>query len=194
MTVLVLGLVIFLGVHCVSIVAPRWRDRSAARLGDGPWRGGYSLVAAVGLVLIVVGYGTAREAPVVLYTPPPWTRQLALALMSLVFPLLLAAYFPGWIKSVTKHPMLVAVKLWAVLHLITNGTLADAVLFGSLLIWAVADRISLKRRVPRPVPSVGPPSKRNDAIAIVAGLAIYAAFVLGGHRWLIGVPASPAVG
>jgi uncharacterized membrane protein len=103
-----------------------------------------------------------------------------------VFPMLLATYLPGRIQSTLKHPMLAAVKLWAVAHLIANGTLPDIVLFGSLLVWAVADRISLKHRVQGPIPSA-PPSSANDAIAVIGGLLLYVAFILGVHQWLIGV-------
>ena len=146
MLVLLLGLVLFLGVHSVRIVAPAWREAMIARRGDNAWKGLYSLVAGLGLVLIVWGYGLARLDPVVLYAPPLWARHIALVLMMPVVVMLAAAYIPGRIKSALKHPMLAAVKLWAVAHLIANGTLADVLLFGSLLAWAVVDRISLKRR------------------------------------------------
>jgi uncharacterized membrane protein len=111
---------------------------------------------------------------------------VALLLLVFVFPLLLATYLPGRIQATTRHPMLAATKLWAVAHLLANGTLADVVLFGSFLAWAVADRISMKHRVQRPVPGA-PPSGLNDVIAVVGGLALYGAFVLWLHAWLIGV-------
>jgi len=189
MTVLVLGLVVFLGLHSVSIVAPGWRAARIAGWGVGPWKGGYSIAAAVGLVLIVVGYGLARQSPVVLWSPPPALRHVALLLMLPVFPLLLAAYLPGRIQRATRHPMLLATKLWATAHLIANGTLADAVLFGAVLLWAVADRISVKRRAPLQAHGApaAPSRARNDVIAIAAGLAIYAVFVFGLHRVLFGV-------
>lgn len=186
MTLLILGLVIFIGVHSVGILAPAWRDRTAARLGTVPWQGLYSLASLAGFLLIVWGYGLARQDPVALYAPPVWTRHLALLLMVPVFPLLLAAYLPGRIQATVKHPMLAAVKLWALAHLLANGNLADLVLFGTFLAWAVADRISLKGRNPVPVPGA-PPGKANDWIALGAGLALYAAFLGGVHTWLIGV-------
>lgn len=186
MITLIAGLVLFLGVHAVSIVAPDWRNRTAARIGELKWQGAYALVAIAGFALIIWGYGLARQDSIVVYIPPTWLRHLVLLLMVPVFPLLLAAYLPGRIQSATKHPMLAAVKLWAFAHLLANGTLADLVLFGSFLAWAVADRISMKRRQSRPVPGA-PPSKANDLIAVAAGLALYAAFVMGLHRWLIGV-------
>jgi uncharacterized membrane protein len=186
MRVLLLGLVIFFAGHSVSIVAGGWRDRMAVRLGTGTWQGLYAAVAIVGFVLIVYGYALARHEPVVLYSPPLWLRHVTLVLMIPVFPLLLATYLPGRIQAATRHPTLVAVKLWAFAHLLANGTLADTVLFGSFLAWAVIDRISLKRRVQRPVPGA-PPTKLNDVIAVIAGLALYAAFVLWLHAWLFGV-------
>lgn len=183
---LILGLVVFLGIHSVAIVAPTWRDAQVMRLGERPWKGLYSLISIAGFVALVVGYGIARQSPVVLFTPPTWTRHLALLLMLPVFPLLLAAYLPGRIKAALKHPMLVSVKLWAVAHLLANGTLADLLLFGGFLAWAVADRISVKRRPPRRTPAA-PERKVNDVIAVAGGLALYALFVMGGHRWLVGV-------
>ena len=186
MTWLLLGIVLFLGVHSVSIVANGWRDAQVAQRGEGAWKGLYTLVSVAGLVLIVYGYAVARQTPVVIYTPPSWLRHVALLLMLPVFPLLLAVYLPGRIKTVAKHPMLLAIKFWALAHLLANGTLADAVLFGGFLAWAVADRISVKRRPARAVPS-GAARPINDVIALVGGLLIYAVFVVWLHAWLIGV-------
>jgi uncharacterized membrane protein len=190
MLVFVLGLVVFLGVHSVSIVAPGWRTATLARLGEPRWKGVYSIVAGVGLALLIVGYGMARRDPVVLYTPPAALRHLALVVMLPVFPLLFAAYLPGRIRSAAKHPMLLAVKLWALAHLLANGTLADVLLFGAFLAWAVADRIAVKRRPAVEAHEVraAPPRPYNDAIAIVVGLVVYVVFVFRTHRWLIGVP------
>lgn len=190
--IFIVGLVIFLGIHAVSIVAPQWRDAQAARLGEWPWKGLYSVVSAVGLGLLIWGYGLARQAPVVLYTPPAALRHLALLLMLPVFPLLVATYLPGRIKAAARHPMLLAVKLWATAHLLANGTLVDVLLFGGFLAWAVADRISLKRRPAGRVPAA-PPAPFNDAIALLVGLAIYAFFVLRAHRWLFGVSPLPSL-
>jgi uncharacterized membrane protein len=190
MTTLVIGLIVFLGIHSIAIFAPDSRDRLAARLGVGPWRGIYSLVSIVGFVLLVWGYGLARQHPFVLYSPPFWTHYVTAVLMLPVFPMFFAPYLPGRIKATLKHPMLVAVKLWAVAHLISNGMLADVVLFGGFLAWAVADRISYKRRVQRPLHGA-PPAARNDIIAIVIGLAIYAAFLLWLHQKWIGVQPIP---
>jgi uncharacterized membrane protein len=186
-TYLIAGLVLFLGVHSISIVNYRWRDATVARLGAGPWRALYSLVSVAGLALIVYGYGLARQMPVILYVPPVWMRDTMVMLMVFVFPIFFAAHLPGLIKTILKHPMLVAVKLWAVLHLLVNGSLADVLLFGSVLAWAVADRISLKRRPVRPI-HTAPPGKWNDAIALVLGFVVYVVLVAGGHAWLTGMP------
>lgn len=187
MSMLVLGLVLFFAAHSVSIVSDPWRNRMVVQMGEWPWKGAYALVSIVGFVLIVWGYVLARQEPTVLYAPPAWLRPVAMALLLPVFPLLMAAYLPGRIKTAARHPMLAATKLWAFAHLLVNGMLADVLLFGAFLVWAVADRLSMKHRAQRPIPSI-PPTPVNDVVAIVGGLALYAAFVLWLHGWLIGVP------
>lgn len=187
MTTLISGLVIFLAVHSVAIVGHEWRDDMVRRIGKYPWQALYGLVSIVGFVLIVKGYGMARLDPTVLYMPPSWLRHVSMLLLLPVFVLFLAPYLPGHIKRVMKHPQLVAVKLWAVAHLLANGMLHDVVLFGAFLAWAVADRISFKRRPMREVPAL-PPSAINDVVLVVLGLGIYVAFALWLHPILIGVP------
>jgi len=186
MTVLIVGLCLFLGVHSLAIVAPNFRERSLRRFGEWGWKGAYGLVSLLGVVLIVHGFALTRAAPVVLYTPPAWMRHITFLLMLPVFPLLLAAYLPGRIKTAVKHPLLAAVKFWACAHLLINGRLADVLLFGGFLLWAVVERISLKRR-PRQNPRTAPPGRWNDAIAIAAGLALYAFFIAWAHLRLFGV-------
>jgi uncharacterized membrane protein len=186
MAVLILGLILFLGAHSVSIVKPGLRTTVVERFGVIPWQAVYGLISLAGFVLIVWGYGEARQSAIVLYDPPGWMRHLNLLLMLPIFPLLFAAYLPGRIQTATKHPMLLAVKIWAFGHLLANGTLADLLLFTAFLAWAVADRISLKRRAGPPVPGA-PPSQTNDAIAIVGGLGVYLLFVFWLHRALMGV-------
>lgn len=186
MTVLIVGLALFLGVHSLSIVAPASRDALAARLGEHAWKGVYSLLSICGFVLLVWGYGLARQSPLILYQPPHWMRHITVTLMLPVFPLLLAPYFPGRIKATLKHPMLVAVKLWTFAHLLANGTLADVLLFGSFLVWAIADRISLKRRPARALHGA-PPRAINDVLVVVIGLALYLLFLFWAHVRLIGV-------
>lgn len=194
MAILILGLVMFLGIHSVSIVSPTGRDALVQRLGEGAYKGLYSVVALAGIVLIVWGYGLSREAPVMLYAMPGGFRHLAALLMLPVFVLLFAAYLPGRIQRAAKHPMLLAVKLWAVAHLlaqsVTGGSLADLLLFGGFLVWAVADRISLKRRAVagglRSVPAL-PASRANDFIALAGGVMVYLVMVMGLHASLFGV-------
>jgi uncharacterized membrane protein len=183
---LILGLVLFLGIHSVSIVAPAWRDAQAARMGERGWKGLYSVVSIVAFVVLVVGYGIARQSTPVLYAPPRWMHHLTLLLMVPVFPLIVSAYIPGRIKAALRHPFLISVMLWAVAHLLANGSLADLMLFGGFLAWAVADRFSVARRPVRPLP--GAPSRpANDVIAVVIGLLVYAFFVARGHAWMVGV-------
>lgn len=188
---LILGLVLFLGMHSISIVALPLRDRLAAKSELG-WKAFYGVVSLVGLVLIVRGYADLRMTPTVLYVAPAWLYHVSATLLIPVFILFLAPYFPGRIKAATKHPQLIAVKLWAVSHLLVNGTLADVVLFGSFLAWAVIDRISLKRRATRAVPGL-PESGVNDVIVVVLGLAVYVAFVLWLHELLIGLKPFAAI-
>ena len=185
MILLVLGLVLFLGVHSVSIFAEPFRDRMAAK-NEGLWKGGYALASLAGIVLVCMGYADARTAPTPLWASPGWMSHVAALLLLPVFVLFVAPYLPGRISAAAKHPQLVAVKLWALAHLLVNGNLADVVLFGGFLAWAVADRISLKRRTPRTLVTA-PPSGANDAIAVVLGLAIYVGFVFWAHAALIGI-------
>jgi uncharacterized membrane protein len=186
MDLLIAGLLIFLGTHSIAIMAPRLRDTLRVRLGNGAWRGIYSVVSLAGFGLICKGFALARLAPVVLYTPPSWLRYVAVVLMLPVFPLLIASLLPGRIRTAMKHPLLAGVKFWALAHLLSNGMLADVLLFGSFLAWAVVDRISFKRRPP-PAPRTTPERPWNDAVAVILGLAAYAAFLFGAHHWLFGV-------
>lgn len=186
MITMLLGMLLFLGMHSLAIAAPAYRDQKVAALGAGRWKLIYSLVSLLGFVLMVQGYALQRFEPQLLYVPPAGLRHVAALLMLPVFPLLLATYLPGHVKRLAKHPMLVAVKFWALAHLLANGMLADVLLFGSFLLWAVLDRISLKRRaLAVPAPAKGP--ILNDVIVIVGGLGLYAAFVMGLHLRLFGV-------
>ena len=186
MTTMVLGLLLFFGVHSLSILAPGFRDARVAAWGAGRWKLLYSLFSLVGFLLLIQGYAVLRLEPHIVYVPPDGLRHLAALLMLPVFPLLLATYLPGRIKRAAKHPMLVAVKLWAVAHLLANGMLADVLLFGGFLVWAVADRISLKRRPASTAPAASG-SVVNDVIVVVGGLGLYAAFVMALHERLFGI-------
>jgi uncharacterized membrane protein len=186
MLILIAGLVLFLGAHSVAIIAPYWRDRMALLMGQNQWKGLYAGISIAGFAAIIWGYSLARQSPEILYTPPFWLRYTTFVLMVPVFPLALAAYLPGKIKTAMHHPLLVATKFWATAHLLSNGSLAAVLLFGSFLVWAGIDRISLKRRVQAPIQTL-PASSFNDAIAVIGGLALYALFVWRLHVWLIGV-------
>lgn len=185
MLLLIIGLVVFFLPHSVPIAVPEWNERAMLRLGRWQWRAVHSIFSLVGLVLIVYGFGLARQQPVVCYVPPAWMHHVTFLLMLPVFPLLLAGLMPGRIQTVLKHPALVAIKLWAFAHLLSNGMLADVVLFGTFLLWAVADRIALRRH-PRTQARGLPPSRYNDAIAVAAGLVLYGLFFYRLHLWLIG--------
>lgn len=187
MNLLLLGLLIFFAAHSVSIVAEKWRDGMVEKLGEGAWKGLYAVIAIVGFVLLVKGYGLARQDPIVLYSTPTWLRHGALLLLLPVFPIALSAYLPGRIQSALGHPMLVATEIWAATHLLVNGTLGDVMLFGSFLVWAVADHRSMGRRTPRAIQGA-PPSAANDVIAIVVGIGLYIGFLGWLHVWLIGMP------
>jgi len=186
MTLLIIGLVVFFAVHTVSIVNEPWRNRMVELFGEGPWKGIYALLSLIGFVLLVWGYGAARQASAVVYISPFWFRHLTMLLMLPVFPLLLATYFPGRIKELVRHPMLLATILWASAHLLVNGRLADLLLFGGFLLWALLELISMRWRSQRPIPGA-PTTKFNDLIALVMGLALYLLFVVWLHKQLIGV-------
>src|SRR5450755_1514051 len=185
MFVLIAGLALFFAAHSVSIAAPFWRDRMVLLVGTLQWKGLYALIAVGGFAALIWGYSLARHSPIIVFAPPFWLRSATFILMLPVFPLALAAYLPGKIKTATRHPLLAATKLWATAHLLSNGTLAAVLLFGSFLAWAVADRISLKRRAQAPIHTL-PASSFNDAIAVIGGLALYILFVWRLHLWLIG--------
>jgi uncharacterized membrane protein len=184
MTLLIIGIAVFLGIHLLPTV-PGLRDRFAAWLGENGYKALFSLLSIAGFVLLVWGFA---KAPVVqVWSPPSWTRWVAIVLMLPAFIFLVAAYVPGQIKAKLKHPFLVAIKTWALAHLIANGDLASIILFGSFLAYAVFDRVTLKRRKPAALIEVpGPGSARNDVIAVALGTALYVAFLLWLHPLLIG--------
>jgi uncharacterized membrane protein len=186
MAILIIGLAIFLGMHSIAMVAPGFRARAVARMGERGWRGLYAVLSAVGFGALIYGFHLARLEPRVLYVPPGWMRYVTFLLMLPVFPLAFAAYLPGRIQTAMKHPLLAAVKFWALAHLLANGTLADLLLFGGFLAWAVCDRISLKGRTLRVARAV-PRGGYNDVIAIILGLALYAIFIGWAHVRLFGV-------
>ncbi|WP_350333800.1 NnrU family protein [Coralliovum pocilloporae] len=188
MTMLIAGLVLFIAIHTLPIQTDR-RAALQARLGANGYKALFSILSLAGLALIVIGYGEARLETDFLWDPPVWTRHLAALLMLVAFIMLAAAYVPaGKIKARLKHPMILAVKIWALAHLLANGTVADAILFGSFLVYAIVDRISLKRRdaATGTIAVSGP--ARNDLIAVIIGLVAYGVFSAKLHEILIGVP------
>lgn len=188
MTLLILGLVLFLGVHSVRVLGEDGRNALRARLGEGGYKGLYTLVSLAGFALIVWGYGAARQAPVQLWVPPVWTRHLAALLTIPAFVLLVAAYVPGnSIKARLHHPMVLGIKTWAFAHLLANGMLAQALLFGSFLVWAALSFRAARQR-DRLAQVVYAPGRLGPTLVTVAvGLVAWAAFAFWAHGALIGV-------
>ena len=185
---LILGLVLFLGVHSVRIVADGWRTQMRARLGEGAWKGLYSVASVVGLVLVVWGYGLARQQPVVLWNPPVGMRHAASLLTLIAFVLLAATYVPrNAIKARLHHPMVLGVKVWALAHLLSNGNLADVLLFGSFLLWAVLSFRAARQRDRAQGTVYAAGSAAGTAATVVVGAAAWASFAFWAHAWLIGV-------
>ncbi|MBN3752165.1 NnrU family protein [Paraburkholderia sp. Tr-20389] len=188
MSILILGLLIFLGGHSVRILAEGWREATIARMGAKNWKAAYSVVSLIGLVLIIWGYGIARREPVVLWAPPAWAPHLAGLLTLFAFILFPAAHAPGnHFKSIIKHPMTAGVGFWALAHLLANGTLNAVVLFGAFLVWAVFDYAAARRR-DRAEGVVYPNGALSrDVMPVVAGAVLWVAFAFFLHGWLIGV-------
>ena len=188
MTILILGLVIFLGLHSVRVFAEGWRNGVRTRLGENAWKGLYSLASILGLALIVWGFGLARQQPVLLWSPPLWTRHLAALLTLAAFVMLAAAYVPGnAIKARLHHPMILGVKTWALAHLLANGRLAGVLLFGSFLAWAVLSFRAARQR-DRAGHITYPPGRTGPTlVTVVVGLAAWAGFAFWAHAAWIGV-------
>lgn len=189
LSIMILGLVIFLGGHLVTTMRER-RAALIARFGENAYKGVYSLVSAVGIALIVYGFARYRANEwIELWSPPAWTKHLAALLVLFAMIMLVAAYARGHIYMTLKHPMLAGVKLWALAHLLANGDLGSVILFGSVLAWAVIDRVSLKRRTDPGAPPIPVGGMRNDVIAVFGGVALYAVLGWWFHPYVIGVPA-----
>ena len=188
MTALILGLLLFLGVHSVRIVADGWRSRTRARLGEGRWKGLYTLLSLAGLALIVWGFGQARAAPVVLWTTPVWARHGAGLLMLISLVLLVAAELPGnRIKAALHHPQVLGVKVWALAHLLANNTLADLLLFGSFGLWAVLAFRAARQRDRAQTLQYPAGNWRATALTVLIGVALWALLAFWAHGWLFGV-------
>jgi uncharacterized membrane protein len=192
----IIGLVIFLGAH-VFVTMRDERASLVARIGEWPYRGLFSLVAIVGILLIAYGFASYRAAGMItVWDPPAWTRHIVVVLMWPASIMVAAAYIPGNIKRVLKHPMLAGVKTWAFAHLCANGDLGSIILFGSVLAWAVYDRITLKHRADPGAPPIPVGGVKNDMIAVFVGTIIYLALGFVFHPIVIGVPAfgTPTMG
>lgn len=196
LAIMVLGLILFLGPH-VFVTQREPRSAVIKRIGEWPYKALFAVVAIAGLYLIGKGFALYRDAGSIdVWMPPHWARHITVALMWPAIICVAAAYIPGDIKRTLKHPMLVGVKLWAVAHLIANGDLGAIVLFGSVLAWAVFDRITLKRRSDAGAPPIPLGGWRNDIMAIIAGTILYFALGLVFHPLVIGraVFGTPALG
>jgi uncharacterized membrane protein len=186
MTLLILGLVLFLGMHGFSM---NRSGRAALISKAGPlgYRAIYNIVSLLGFSLIVWGYAIYRSAGyVAVWDPPTWTRHLAVLIMLPALPLLFSAFAKGFVKARLKHPMILAVKVWALAHLLANGDLGSIILFGAFLVWAVVAFMSMRRR-PVDEAAAFVPNPGQDAAAILGGLILYGAMIVGLHRYLIGV-------
>jgi uncharacterized membrane protein len=188
LTIMVAGLVLFLGIHLVT-TRRDLRARLIASWGEGSYKIGFSLVSAAGLALIVWGFATYRATGWIdVWSPPRMMKHITEALMLPAVILVVASYIRGRIYATLKHPMLAGVKLWAFAHLLANGDLGSIILFGSVLAWAVIDRISLKHRADAGAPPIPVDGVRNDAIAVVVGVVAYLALGALFHPYVIGVP------
>jgi uncharacterized membrane protein len=186
--VMILGLLLFLGVHTLT-TQREMRARVIATSGEGGYKIGYALVSAAGLVLIIWGFAHYRATGWIdVWYPPVALKHIAVALMLPAVILVVASYIRGRIYTTLKHPMLAGVKLWAAAHLIANGDLGSIILFGSFLGWAVFDRISLKRRPDAGAPPIPIGGPANDLIAIAVGIVAYLALAFAFHPVVIGVP------
>jgi len=196
LAIMIAGLAVFFGVHVVTTMRKQ-RAAVIARLGEGPYKIVYSVLSALAIVLIAWGFARYRATGWIdVWYPPAWTRHIVVTLMWPASICLVAAYIPGDIKRVLKHPMLVGIKLWAFAHLIANGDLGSIILFGSFLAWAVFDRITLKRRADAGGPPIPLGGRRNDLIALAVGTIVFLVLGLVFHPLVIGVPAmgTPAHG
>lgn len=188
MTILLLGLVLFLGVHSVRIFGEDFRRRQIARLGEKRWKGLYTLASIAGFALIVWGYSLARQQPQVLWASPVWVRHLAALLTLVAFVFLAAAEVPGnGIKARLHHPMVLGVKVWALAHLVANNTVADVLLFGSFLVWAVFSFRAAKARDRSAGTSYPAGSLARTLLTVAIGVLAWVVFALWAHAWLIGV-------
>jgi len=188
MWLLIAGVVAFLGLHSLRIVAAGWRTRQMERLGEGPWKGTYSLLSIAAFVLLIWGFGEARQHPQLLYVPPMWLRHANALFTLIAFVLVAAAYVPrNHLKAALGHPMYAGIKIWALGHLLATGMLHDVVLFGAFLVWAVAGFMVSRRRDRNAGVTYAGGTVVGDLLTLVIGIAIWAAFAFFLHARWIGV-------
>jgi uncharacterized membrane protein len=188
MAMLILGLVLFLGIHSTRIFADDWRSGMVARLGPLPWKGLYSVISLVGFIVIIWGFRAARQETLVLWTSPGWMRHVTALLTVFAFILLVSAYVPrNSIKARLHHPMVLGVKVWALAHLLSNGTAAGVLLFGAFLVWAVFSFRAARQR-DRANHTLYPPGNVvGTSVAVALGLVTWSVFAMFLHGPLIGV-------
>ncbi|HEN47381.1 MAG TPA: NnrU family protein [Mizugakiibacter sp.] len=187
---LITGLIIFLGVHSTRIFVNDWRSRQIARLGPQLWKALYALLSLIGLALIVRGFEQARQHPLLVWSPPPWTAHLTALFTIVAFIFVVAAYVPrNRIKARLGHPMVIGVQLWAIGHLLATGTLRDEVLFGSFLLWASVDFMVARHRDRSAGIQQTPGTTTGDMATLLIGIVAWVAFVLWLHGPLIGIQA-----
>ena len=188
MTYLVLGLILFLGLHSLRMVGEGWRTRVRASAGEATFKGVYSVLSILGFALVVWGFSVARQTPVQLWSPPVAMRHVAALLTLISFILLAAAYVPGnGIKARVHHPMVLGVKVWALAHLLANGNVAHVVLFGSFLAWAIWNFAASRRRDRLTGVTYALGKVAATALTVVVGVGAWLVFALFLHGWLIGV-------
>jgi uncharacterized membrane protein len=189
MLFLILCLLIFFATHSIRLIAPGFRSGMIARMGEGPWKGVYSLVSILTILLVAYAFGEARQETGMLYYPPVFMSHIAVLLMLFAMSCLVASVLPaGHIATKTKHPLVLSLKIWALAHLLANGETSSVILFVAFLAWGVVMRIVLKRRARAGENVVRPfVSSRYDIMAVVLGVVLWAAFIWKLHEWLIGV-------
>jgi uncharacterized membrane protein len=183
--ILILGLILFLGIHSIRVVAPAGRDAMIGRMGEGPFKGLYSIVSLIGFVLIVWGFALTAGEPTFLYAPPFWLRHVTELVMLVALILAIASGMPAsHIQQAVRNPLLIATILWAGAHLFVNGTVGTTVLFGAFLVWAVVVLVAQRSQPAAARPAA---SWRFDVIAVVVGAVLYGLLVWRAHLWLFGV-------
>jgi uncharacterized membrane protein len=188
MTALVLGLLIFLGVHSTRIFANGTRNAFVAQRGRNAWNGLITMLSLASFALLVWGFGQARQQPTVLWATPGWAKHVAALLTLISFVLVTAAYVPGnGIKAALHHPMTLGVKVWAFAHLLANNTLADLLLFGGFLVWSIMLFATARRRDREAGTTYPPGNATKTVVTVIAGTVLWAVFAFWAHGWLIGV-------